>query len=302
MASLAEQRFERLAAERFVPAGRPTGTVAGTAHSVRDIWSYRELLGLLVRRELKARYKDSTLGFLWSLLRPMALLAVYYIAIGKFLGASKSAPDFAIALYAGLTIWQLFAEIVGGCTGAIVANAGLVKKIYLPREVFPLSVVGASLFNFIIQLMVLVGATFLVGAPPWDLDLVIYFPAAVLLVLVFATAFGFLLGAINVYLRDVGYLVEIVLMFMMWTAPVVYPFAYAHKSLGDGAALHLYLSNPLAVAVLSFQKAFWVRGKGQDMPTNLGSYIIVELIVGVVLLWLFQRVFARLQDNFAQEL
>lgn len=299
--SIADERFARLAEEPFSRAGRPEGTVAGTAHSLRDIWSYRELLGLLVRRELKARYKDSTLGFLWSLLRPVALLVVYYIAIGKFLGAAKAAPDFAIALYAGLTIWQLFADIVGGCTGSIVANAGLVKKIYLPREVFPLSVVGSALFNFMIQLGVLIVATFVVGAPPWGFRL-LYAPLAIAIVVLFATAIGFLLGAVNVYLRDVQYLVEIMLMFMMWTAPVVYPFAKARETLGNSLGLHLYMSNPLATAVLAFQRAFWVRGSGQVQPHNLGLFIGLELLVGVVLLWLFQRVFARLQDNFAQEL
>ena len=139
----------RLAAEPLVPAGPVTGFVGGTADSVRGVWRYRELLDLLVRRELKSRYKDSALGFLWSLIRPLTQLLVYYIAIGKFLGAERSIPDFAIYIFTGLTAWGLFSEIISAGTGSIVANGGLVKKIYLPREVFPLSVIGSAFFNFV---------------------------------------------------------------------------------------------------------------------------------------------------------
>src|SRR3954453_15751585 len=125
----------------------PSGSLfKGTLHSLREITGQRELLGLLVRRELKARYKDSSLGFLWSLLRPLSILVVYYVAIGKFLGAERAIPDFAIYIFTGLTVWQLFQEIVSSSTGSIVGNAGLVRKVYLPREIFPLSTVGSALF------------------------------------------------------------------------------------------------------------------------------------------------------------
>jgi len=151
-----DERSRRLAELSFQPTGQRHGFLRGSAQSLRDVWSYRELLSLLVKRELKARYKDSTLGFLWSLLRPLAQLLIYYVALGKFLGAERAIPDYAIFVFTGLTAWALFSEIVASGTGSIVANAGLVKKIYLPREVFPLSVVGSALFNFIVQIVILV--------------------------------------------------------------------------------------------------------------------------------------------------
>jgi ABC-2 type transport system permease protein len=131
------ERMLRLADEQLVPAGAVQGFFRGTWHSLVDLRNYRELLGLLVRRDIKARYKDSSLGFLWSLLRPLAILLVYYIAIGKVLGAERSIPDFAIYVFTGLTAWQFFTDVVAGGTGCIVGNAGLIKKVYLPREVFP---------------------------------------------------------------------------------------------------------------------------------------------------------------------
>src|SRR5450830_2099433 len=99
-------------------------------------------------------------------MRPLTLLLIYVVALGQFLGASRSIPAFAIFVYTGLTAWTLFNEIVLAGTGSIVANSGLIKKVYLPREVFPLSLVGSALFNFAIHLSVLIGATIVIGQFP----------------------------------------------------------------------------------------------------------------------------------------
>lgn len=295
-----QKRVLRLAGEPLLAAGPTPGFVRGTLYSVRDVWAHRELLGMLVRRELKARYKDSTLGFLWSLLRPLALLVVYYVAIGKFLGGQRSTPDFAIFIYTGLTAWNLFAEIVSVGTNSIIQNAGLVKKVYLPREVFPLSVVGSALFNFLIQLAILIVATFAVGDPPTGSRL-LFGLLSLAVILVWGTALAFLLSAANVYLRDVAYLIEIVLMFMFWAVPVVYAWKQVAPHV-TGTVQTLYLSNPMALAVLGFQRAFWVRGDGQPAPAHIGGDLLIILVIGTVFLWFAQRVFARLQSNFAQEL
>src|SRR5215210_5576745 len=124
--SVADARKQRLAAEPLESAGPARGMFKGTSKSLRDLAAYRELLGLLVRRELKAKYKDSVLGFLWTLIRPLTILVVYYVAIGKFLGAERSIPDFAIYIFTGLIAWQLFQEIVSIGTGSIVGNGGLI--------------------------------------------------------------------------------------------------------------------------------------------------------------------------------
>ena len=263
--------------------------------------AYRELLGLLVRRELKARFKDSVLGFLWSLLRPLALLIVYYVAIGKFLGAERAIPDFAIYIFAGLTIWQLFAEIVSGSTGSILGNGGLIKKVYLPREVFPLSVVGSSLFNLMTQLTILAAAVIALGRAPTGQRL-LYLPLAIVVVVVYATALGLVLAAVNVYLRDVQYLVEIALMVLFWGSPVVYSWRLVSGVVEQGWMEQAYLANPVTVAVLGMQRAVWVAGTEEPFPPGLGTRLLVMLAIGTVLLWLGQRVFARLEGNFAQEL
>lgn len=301
MSTSRDERVAHLAAEPLRLAGPQPGFASGTLASLRDIAAQRELLGLLVRRELKAKYKDSTLGFVWSLIRPLALLLIYYVAIGKFLGAARSIPDFAVFIYTGLTAWQLLSETVTTGTGSIVANSGLVKKVYLPREVFPISVLGSTLFNFTIQLVILVGATFAVGKPPTG-DRWLYFPLALAVLLVLALALALLLSAVNVYLRDVQYLVEIALMILFWLSPIVYSWGLV---LGEGIPAwveRVYLANPTTLVVMGFQQTFWVAGDGQPVPDDLMARLGIWLAIGIVLLWLCQRVFARLQSNFAQEL
>jgi len=301
------KRSTRLAELPLVPAGPRSGFISGTLGSAKGVWEYRELLGLLVRRELKSRYKDSVLGFLWSLVRPLALLVVYVVAIGQFLGAARGVgaiPEFAIYVYSGLTVWQLFSEIVGAGTGSIVNNGGLVKKIYLPREVFPLAVIGSALFNFIIQLVILFGATIISGSTPSPGRLV-WAVAGTGLVLVWAAAFAFALSAINVYLRDVAYIVEIILMFGFWLSPVVYQWSQVKDSIGSGYLETLFLANPVTLSVLSFHRAFWVAGSDPikfPQPVDLGEHMLVSFLVGCAVLWLCQRLFARLQSNFAQEI
>ncbi len=151
----------------------PSNFFLGFWPTVVEVWQYRQLLGQLTRKELKVKYKDSVLGFMWTLIRPLLTLLVYTIAIGGFLGNSKSIPLFGVYLFTGLLCWTLFTDIIGGCTGSIVGNAGLVKKVYFPRELFPLSVIGAAAINFLLQCVVLIGAYAVTGHWPQPDDLLL---------------------------------------------------------------------------------------------------------------------------------
>lgn len=282
----------------------------GSFSSVVEIWQYRELLGNLIRKELKVKYKDSALGFFWTLLRPLLQLLVYSVAIGFFLGSSRLIPQFGVYLFTGLLAWTLFTDIMGGCTGSIVGNAGLVKKVYFPRELFPLSVVGAAIVNFALQLIVLVAAYVVTGSWPKPENLLLV-PLAMLVLIVFATGLGLLLAAANVYLRDVQYLVEIGLLLWFWMTPIVYDWTKVHDQLvvnhSMGTLFQIYLANPMANVVLAFQRALWPGGltpKGAPFyySGNLPIRLAVLLGVCTVFLWFAQRVFTRAQGNFAQEL
>lgn len=300
--TVAERRMRDLAAEPLLPVGPRPRLFRGTAASIQDIWARRELMGLLVNRELRARYKNSSLGFLWSLFKPIAQLIVYYFVIGQLMRFG-SVPDFGLYIFTGLTVWTFFNEVVSGGTGSVVANGGLVKKIYLPREVFPVSTVGAALVNFGIQLGILLAATLAARAfPAWAY--VAYLPLGLLLIVVFGTALALLLSAINVYMRDMQHLVEIAMLLLFWASPIIYTFSYVDRYFTGGWAWveELYLANPVTLAVLAFQRGAWVRGVDQPFPDHLLTRLVVATMVSFVLLWLCQRIFARAEGNFAQEL
>jgi ABC-2 type transport system permease protein len=288
-----------LSSEPMRLAGPTRGHPRGTVTAVRELAAHRELLGLLVRREIKARYKDSALGVVWSLIRPLVMLVIYYVAVGRFMHAAEVIPQFAVYIFAGLTAWGLFNEIVAAGTSSIIANAGLVKKVYLPREIFPLSTIGSAFFNFSVQLVILVAAMLIVGAPALS-DLA-YFPLALAVLTTFGTALALMLSAVNVYLRDTQYLVEVALMILFWASPIVYSWVQVRDALSP-FFLDLYLSNPVTLAALGFQKAFWEPGATFPYPDAFATRLWISLAVSLLLMWIGQRVFARLQGNFAQEL
>lgn len=293
-------RFDRLRTEPMIPAGRPAG---GTVGSVREILGQRQLLDLLIRRDLKSRYKDSALGFAWTLIRPLVQLGIYWLILGQILGSARAIPEFAIYIFAGLTLWGLFSETVTGATGSIVANAGLLKKVYLPREIYPLSAVGGALFNFAIQLIILLIATAAFGSFPMTTGVLFFFPATAV-VLVWGTALGLLLSALNVYLRDIAYLVEVMMMLLMWGSPIVYGWAQvqAHSQGAFAWVIPIYTNNPITLGILGFHRAFWTAGGPDQYPTHMLLRLVIAIVVGLVALVVCQRVFARLQGNFAQEI
>jgi ABC-2 type transport system permease protein len=296
----AADRATRLAAEPLRLAGSAPGFFRGSTASIRDIVAHRELLGLLVLREITSRYKDSVLGFFWSTTRPLTLLLIYWLVLGRVLGAERSVPEFAIFVFSGITAWQYFSEIVQQGTASIVANSGLIKKVYVPREVFPLSTVGSATFNFAIQVAILTLFTAVRGQLPTG-ERWLYAVAAVALLIVLGTAVSLLLSALNVFLRDVQYLVDVAFTVLMWASPIVYSWGLVARALPEQVQ-ELYLSNPMTLVVLAFHRTFWVAGDSEPFPAHLAPRIGVALLVSLIFLWLAQRVFARLQGDFAQEL
>ena len=270
-----------------------------------EIYQQRQLLWLLTRRDLQVRYRGSVLGFLWTLIRPLILLAVYYVILGQVLGAARGIENFGIYVFSGLTIYMLFSESIGAAAGSIVGNGGLVKKIYVPREIFPLAAVGGAAFMFVMQLAVLVAAV--VAFQLWpDPAGLLYLLPSVALILIYVVALGLLLSAMNVYLRDVQYLTDILLMLMMWGSPIVYSWQMVADVIArfnlPAWILEVYTNNPLTLAVLGFHRALWSGGTPADYPDDLALRMLIAAIIGVVLLVLAHLGFRRMQGNMAQEL
>lgn len=300
----AQSRFAALADQPFVSYRRRNHAVAGFFDALKAVFARRDLLNQLVRRELVGKYKDSALGLVWSLARPLTQLFIYYLVIGKFLGAARGIDNFAVFIFCGLTLYGLFSEIVMGMTSSIVANSGLIKKVYLPREIFPLSAVGAAFFNFFIQFGILIIAALVLGTIAFGVHL-LYGLAAILLILIWAIAIGLPLSAANVYMRDIQFLVDIVVMLLMWFSPIVYSWTFVQATFAaDGLnwITSIYLANPITIGVIGFQEAFWAGPSGGELLPYLWLRMLIAGAVGLLVLWWGQRYFAKHQANFAQEL
>lgn len=293
-----EKRLRRLDSLPLREAGQPKSA----SRDIRELFARRNLLALLIRRDLKARYKDSALGFVWALVRPLTQLLIFFVVVGQFLGAAKGIPNFAIYVFAGLTVYSLFSEIVGVGTASVVSNGGLIKKVYFPRLILPIAAVGSSSFFFLIQLAILALAAMLTNGG-FEFPGLLYVIPGTFVILLFSAALAILLSAANVYLRDIQYLVEVGVMLAMWASPIMYSWEMVKNILGNSIWLNLYTNNPVTLSVLAFQRAFWESPSHTLVtPPDLLARLLWAIGLGVVAVAGAALIFRRSQGNFAQML
>ncbi len=278
----------------------------GKGLGLLDVFRHRYLLTLLVRKETQLRYRGSLLGWAWSYVKPAAQFAIFYLAMGEFLGLNKSMPNFAVFLFAGLILVNFFSEAFDNATRSIVVNAPLVKKIYLPREMFPVSSVIVSLVNFAPQLVLLLTAALFVGWHPSPLQL-LAIPLAILIIGLFATGLGLMFCAVNVSLRDAQSVVEVIVLFTMWLSPVFYHIDLVARALPEWAFV-LYQLNPVTAAVRAFHFGIWLPTTDQSPATwtimgpNTLLMAGIGLVIAIGFVFLGQFVFRRMEKDFAQDL
>jgi ABC-2 type transport system permease protein len=289
---------------------QPTNVIAperSVAGHLADVWTYRELLVNLVRKELKVKYKNSVLGFLWSLLNPISQVIVFTVVFQIVL--RSGIPYFPIFLLSGMLAWNLFALSLGGGAGSITSNHQLVNKVYFPREILPLAAVGANCVHFLLQSIVLV-ATIVVTGVGFDWRWVWLVIPALAVLLLFTAALAILLSAVNVYARDTQHLLEVVLMAWMWVTPLVYQWRLPAEKLAEkDLPSWLVLLNPIVSITVTLQRALYqqhvVDGKPM-LPVEGQWWYLRNLgilgVVAVVLFVLAMRLFHRLEGNFAEEL
>jgi lipopolysaccharide transport system permease protein len=255
----------------------------------------REMLFSLVARELKSRYKGSALGFLWSILTPLFMAAIYVFFL-RLLARGVPVEEIVIGVFA----WQFTVQSVQAGMESITGNANLVKKVFFPRHILPLSTTLAALVNFLITLavqFVLVGALLAwkggaLSAAAWAVPLVI------VLHTLFNLGLALLMGSANVYFRDTQHLVGVLLSAWFFISPVMYPLAWVeHFAATSPLVWKLYLLNPLAVIVTAYRALIL---PGVAFPCS--AIAIVGAVWPLLLLIVAGRVFKRAQRNFADML
>lgn len=274
----------------------------GKNRGLADVFRHRYLLSLIVRKEVGIRYRGSVFGWLWSYVKPLAQFLVFLVALGIFIGLNDSVEFYPVYLLAGITIVTFFTEAFANATKSLVDNASLIKKIYLPREMFPISSVLVAAVNAIPQIIVIIGIALLFGWTP-NLVQVASTIVALIIVAILATGLGLLFGAINVTFRDAQSFVEIIVMMAVWASPVMYQWQMVRSATPDWLFL-IYCLNPITVAVELFHEGLWrpLQPQGAESLPWLWELTGVAVITSLIVLSIGQFVFRRLEGRFAQDL
>lgn len=284
------------------PSGEQQLPAPGRGGGLGQVFRHRYVLRLLVRKDLKVRYQGSLLGMAWSYIKPGVRFTVYFVVVGMVLGMANRLESFPVYLFSGLIMFMFFMETLNSTTRSVRRNKALVRKLYLPREMFPVASLLVSGFHFLPGLSILVIAAL---ATSWSWSLAT--PAAALLgfaiVAVFGLAVGLFFSAFNVFFRDFEKVVDVLTIAIRWSAPIIYPWTLIRDRV-PGWALQVYLANPLTNAVELFHRAFWYPGNTAPHPFPPHMWLRAVAVLGAVsvLAAAGQVTFSRLEHRFAEEL
>jgi lipopolysaccharide transport system permease protein len=263
-------------------AAHPTSLVA----LCKSLWRNRQLIVQMTKREVIGRYRGSVMGLAWSFFNPLLMLVVYTFVFSVIFkskwgtAADESKSSFAIILFAGLIVYNLFAEMVNRAPTLILSNVNYVKKVIFPLEILPVVGLGATLFHSLVSLLVLLAAILLInGSLVWT---AIYFPLILLPLLIGTLGVALFLASIGVFVRDVGQTVGIFTTVLMFLSPIFFPISSLPKNFQT-----LELFNPLTF-VIGQSRAVLIFGKQPDW-NGLAIYAGVSLMVAWLGYWWFQK-------------
>jgi len=264
---------------------------------LRELWQYRELVRNLVIRDLKVRYKNSVLGVAWSWVNPLLMMVVYTLVFKVITGRSDL-PNYPVFVLCALLPWNFFTASISQATNSVVGAAHLVKKVYFPREVLPLSIVLGNLINFLIGLPVFFLLALVMGSPiSWW---VLLLPLIILVQVCFTLGVGLIASTLNVFYRDTSHILDVLLLAWFFLTPIFYPITTIPKQrtlLGVTLNLRVWLRrlNPMASIVASYHDLlYWGAPTGMD-------FLLRTALTSLVVLALGYLIFLRYSPRFGEE-
>lgn len=258
---------------------------------LRGLFSYRGFIASSIRNEFISRFSRSSLGGLWMIVNPLANVLIYALILSNVLAAKLPGIDnkYAYALYlmAGTLAWSLFSEIINRCLTLFIENGNLMKKMRFPRITLPFIVLGSALLNNLLLLLsVLVVFIFLGHWPTWQM---LWAIPLILIVAALAVALGLILGVLNVFVRDIGQVVPIVLQILFWFTPIVYPINIIPDDLKS-----LISYNPMFPIVSAYHDVFVYSATPDFM--EIGITIGITLLLLAFGLYIFRRAAPEMVD------
>lgn len=253
----------------------------------KNLYNYRELLKTSIKKEVRSKYKNSFLGVLWSFLNPLLQILVYTIIFSLILSNKKD--HYAIFLCCGLVPWTFFSSAINKSAFTFIENGNIIKKVYFPREIIPLSVVSAEAINFLISsLIILVFVIF--GGIGISIN-IIFYPVLLVAQFLIILSISLVISSICVYLRDLQHFIGVILQLLFYATPIV----YSMDSI-PGPYQWILKLNPMTYIINGYRDVFYEQTKVQIIP------LLILIIVGSLSCILGYYIFNRLQKGFAEQL
>ena len=258
----------------------------------KQLYAYRELLKTNIKKDIRGKYKGSFLGILWSFINPLLQVVVYWIVFPYLMGrGAMNGENYLIYLITGLIPWTFFMTVVSQGTTCIKTNAGIIKKVYFPRKILPISMVTSGLVNFFISCLIIL--VFLLGSGVGISYHIVLVPVIAIVEATLALGIVFILSAINVYVQDVENIVQFILNMLMYGTPIIYQLKQFNSA---GVLYKLIEWNPMTVIINAYRDVFmYHRGINWE---NLGLVFVLSLGLLVLGYWIFRR----LEKGFAEQL
>ena len=256
---------------------------------LKELIRYRELFYFFTWRDIKVKYKQAVLGFLWAILQPLAMMLIFTLIFSKGLNVSSEGIPYPIFALSGLIIWNIFSSGLTSSANSMVANANIIKKIYFPRLIIPMSSILTALFDFCFALLIYVGLIIFFNHQTDWVRVLYSLPLALLLTIITTFGLGTFLAALNVKYRDFQYLIPFMIQFLLFVNPVL----YSSQIFTESWVGKIMRVNPIANAInLS-------RGAFTNTPIDwvgVGSSFIVAFILLFVGVYTFRKTEAYFAD------
>ena len=253
----------------------------------KELWQYRELFYFFTWRDVKIKYKQTTLGFLWAILQPLFMMTIFTLFFGKALNIPSQNLDYPVYVFSGLLIWNVFSSGLTSASNSMVSNASIIKKIYFPRLIIPVSSILVALFDFLMAFILFIGILVFYKQPVLWQALFIW-PLALVVSVMATLGLGCWLAALNVKYRDFRYVIPFLVQVLFFLTPVIYPISLLKYPILQ----YVLVCSPMYAAVELFRYPL------TGIVPNL-YFLTASLLSGLVLLIIGIFYFKRTEDFFA---
>jgi lipopolysaccharide transport system permease protein len=255
----------------------------------RELWQYRELFYFFTWRDVKVRYKQAVLGILWVMLQPLSMMLVFSFVLSKTFKADTDGLPYPVFVFSGLILWQLFSSGLSNAANSMVSNANIIKKIYFPRLIIPLSSILTAFFDFLFAFIAFIFLLIYHQTAVSIWKVFLYIPLSILLVVLTTFGLGTLIASLNVKYRDFQYVIPFLIQFLFFLNPIVYP-----AKVFDLPILNIFMKiNPIAGAMRLMRGIFT---EGVIPFSDIAIWLVVAFVLALIGIYAFRKMEAYFAD------